>query len=226
MMARDDFTRPVIKVLGDSVNYLCSNPDCRAQTRAPHTSKKKATNVGKAAHIRAASPNGPRYDPLQTGAKRRAIENGIWLCSNCATKIDVDAARYSVTLLRQWKRSAESEALAKLGKAVATVAATAPAHIGRLAELAKGARARVSYTREQGDLVDTFRIEIVGVDRKHDVLRFIHEAGRDTYGDVHDAIPLADIKNVWEPIPNEMPIISVSGFMKFSVMRPYRYATR
>jgi hypothetical protein len=37
-------------------------------------------DIGVAAHITAAAPNGPRYDPSLTSAQRRRHLNGIWLC--------------------------------------------------------------------------------------------------------------------------------------------------
>jgi hypothetical protein len=83
---RDDFPAETIRKLGERVGLLCSNPDCRAPTKGPHTRAEKATNVGKASHIRAAAMGGPRYDGSQTEEQRSAIENGIWLCSNCATR--------------------------------------------------------------------------------------------------------------------------------------------
>jgi hypothetical protein len=66
-----------------------------------------AINLGVAAHITAASRNGPRYDALLTEAERRNGENGIWLCQNCAKLIDNDSIRYSVKLLQDWKIRAE-----------------------------------------------------------------------------------------------------------------------
>ena len=45
-----------------------------------------------------------------TSDERSSIENGIWLCANCATEIDKDPARFPVSLLRQWKTYAEAEA--------------------------------------------------------------------------------------------------------------------
>ena len=68
----------------------------------------KATLVGEAAHICAASPGGPRYDPSMSDEERRSHDNGIWLCANCATEIDKDPARFPVSLLRRWKEEAES----------------------------------------------------------------------------------------------------------------------
>lgn len=70
---------------------------------------------GVAAHITAAAPKGPRYDPALTKQQRASIENGIWLCSNCAGLIDRDIAGHSVDLLRQWKRDAEKRAFERLG---------------------------------------------------------------------------------------------------------------
>ncbi len=71
-------------------------------------------NLGVGAHITAASPGGPRYDPSLSSQQRESAENGIWLCQNCAKLIDNDSARYPAEALRQWKAKAESSALAEL----------------------------------------------------------------------------------------------------------------
>ncbi|GJP28818.1 hypothetical protein NJB18091_15650 [Mycobacterium marinum] len=66
--------------------------------------------IGEAAHITAASPGGPRYDPELTSEERRNITNGIWCCRNCGKLIDSDHTGYSVELLRGWKLEAERRA--------------------------------------------------------------------------------------------------------------------
>lgn len=76
----------------------------------------KFSSIGKAAHIAAAAPGGARYDTSMTHAQRSCISNGIWLCANCADKIDRDAQRYSIGLLHDWKEQAENLALSELGK--------------------------------------------------------------------------------------------------------------
>lgn len=66
--------------------------------------------VGNAAHITAASESGPRYDHLMSSADRKSIENGIWLCTQCADLIDKEQGiSYSVELIRSWKQKAEKE---------------------------------------------------------------------------------------------------------------------
>lgn len=42
-----------------------------------------------------------------TPAARKHIDNGIWLCSHCATKIDKEPESYPVDLLHEWKKEAE-----------------------------------------------------------------------------------------------------------------------
>jgi hypothetical protein len=106
-----DFSEATIEVLAKRVAYLCSRASCRRRTIGPHSNEIKATLVGEAAHICAASPGGPRYDPSMSDEERRSHDNGIWLCANCATEIDKDPARFPVSLLRKWKEDAESEAL-------------------------------------------------------------------------------------------------------------------
>jgi hypothetical protein len=105
-----DFPESTIELLAKRVGYLCSRASCRRPTVGPHSNDSKATLVGEAAHICAASEGGPRFDTSMADEERRSPDNGIWLCANCATEIDKDPARFPVSLLRQWKADAEEEA--------------------------------------------------------------------------------------------------------------------
>ena len=82
----------------------------------PQLDSGKALNLSVAAHISAASPGGPRYDTALSREQRSSIENGIWLCQNCAKLIDNDPPRYTTDLLTGWKRKAEEEALRQIGR--------------------------------------------------------------------------------------------------------------
>lgn len=105
---RDNFTQDTVNKLRRRAGNICSNPECYKQTLEPQiTDEEKTTDTGIAAHICAASANGPRYDPAMSEKDRKHISNAIWLCSHCATKIDREAAAYSVALLKEWKKSAE-----------------------------------------------------------------------------------------------------------------------
>ena len=115
---RDDFNSATQKTLADRVGYRCSNPDCRASTAGPQVRRDKALNVGVAAHITAASTGGPRFNPALSESERSDIDNGIWLCQTCAKLIDNDVERYTESLMRNWKRSAERDALAVIGKTI------------------------------------------------------------------------------------------------------------
>ncbi len=70
----------------------------------------KATSRGVAAHIAAAAVGGPRFDTSMTAEQRCATENGIWLCENCAKIIDTDVVRFTVDVLKEWKRKGEERA--------------------------------------------------------------------------------------------------------------------
>ncbi|SRR6056297_940658 len=111
---RDDFNKTTKDILAKRVGYLCSNPECRKLTIGPNEVQEKATSIGIAAHITAASAGGPRYDEDMTNEKRSHIDNGIWLCSNCATLIDKDIDKFPKDLLSEWKQKAEEEAFAKI----------------------------------------------------------------------------------------------------------------
>ena len=115
---RDEFPRPVAIAMAARVRQACSNPDCRAATSGPKHDPHGAVNIGVAAHITAASAGGPRYDSSLTRAQRQHIDNGIWLCQNCAKLIDNDTKRFAAPILRAWKLVAEDYARRLVGKKV------------------------------------------------------------------------------------------------------------
>lgn len=113
-MPRDEFGAAIKDALAKRVALKCSNPTCTAITSGPHSASERFVNVGVAGHITAAAPGGPRYDPLLTPEERRSIENAIWLCQTCAKLIDSDTDRYTVSVLKHWKVTAEAKALRAL----------------------------------------------------------------------------------------------------------------
>jgi hypothetical protein len=104
---RDDFSLKTKEILVKRVANRCSNPGCRQLTSGPQEDPTKAVNIGVAAHITAASADGPRFNPSLTPNERRSAENGIWLCQSCAKLVDNDPIRYGADVLRQWKLLAE-----------------------------------------------------------------------------------------------------------------------
>jgi len=147
---RDEFPQAVKLQLEQRVASRCSNPDCLAATREPHSDGKTSTNGGQAAHITAASPRGARYDETMTSEQRASIVNGIWLCNFCARKIDVDRDRYPIARLREWKQKSEQAARERFGipteasvpasllaSTVATVSATWRSKNKRTSELSR-----------------------------------------------------------------------------------------
>ena len=86
--------------------YRCSKPDCSVPTRGAASDGVGTINIGVAAHIAAAAPGGPRYDPTMTSENRRNHKNGIWLCSTHATLVDSDELNFTVEELLDWKKLA------------------------------------------------------------------------------------------------------------------------
>jgi hypothetical protein len=109
---KDKFAQRTKDQLAKRVGYRCSNPNCRQLTSGPKAATNESVNVGHAAHITAASPDWTRYDVSLTSEQRKSFENGIWLCSKCATLIDIDkdAKYYTCDLLYGWKRLSEEAA--------------------------------------------------------------------------------------------------------------------
>ena len=100
---RPDFSAKTADTLAKRAAQWCSKPSCENQTSGPHSEKRKAINLGEAAHIRGARPGSARYDPSMTDEQRADIFNGIWLCTGCAREIDKDEITYPVKLLLMWK---------------------------------------------------------------------------------------------------------------------------
>ena len=107
---RDDFPPKVKELVARRVGYLCSNPECNQLTVGPKQTPEGSINIGVAAHITAASINGPRYNTTITESERRSTSNAIWLCQNCAKLVDADSSYFTVALLLSWKQLAEEKA--------------------------------------------------------------------------------------------------------------------
>ena len=115
-MKRGHFQKEVIKTLMVRSGGRCANPRCGRATLGPsrvHSEKRQV--LGAAAHICAASPNGPRFDTSQSEEERHSVENGIWLCESCAALVDKNqGADFPVSTLRVWKKASERAALDRL----------------------------------------------------------------------------------------------------------------
>jgi hypothetical protein len=121
---RDDFPMAVKETLARRVGMRCSNPECRKPTSRPKEDPSQAVNIGVAAHITAASPGGPRYDPRLSPEECRSAPNGIWLCQNYAHFIDTDEDRFPVDVLRLWKTQSEEAARLALETNIPSVQGT------------------------------------------------------------------------------------------------------
>ena len=87
-----------------SANFRCVRPGCGLVTHFYDPVTERTVNIqGQAAHVHAASPNGPRHDLNLTDAQTRHIDNGTWLCANCATLIDRLPADYPPATLKRWQ---------------------------------------------------------------------------------------------------------------------------
>ena len=106
---RQDFPQAVIRLLGERVGFVCSNPECGVATIGPADTPNKREYIGVAAHIySAAVDNGPRPKPNLTEEERTNIANGIHLCNKCSRKIDTNnGIDYPAELLYEWKKNAE-----------------------------------------------------------------------------------------------------------------------
>jgi hypothetical protein len=106
---RDEFTEKTKLQIAKRTSWLCSNPECRRETVGSNSDGTGEILLGIAAHICAAAPGGPRYDPNQTPAQRRSPDNGIWMCTLDAAVVDAKDPKYTVELLHEWKAQAQKD---------------------------------------------------------------------------------------------------------------------
>src|SRR5258706_15891346 len=106
---RDDFPPKVKRELEKRAGHHCSV--CAQPTGGPASGSRGAISDGWAAHITAAAPGGPRFNPDLTPDQRRSFENGIWTCTRHGREIDEDKHAYTVELLRglKWVREAKAK---------------------------------------------------------------------------------------------------------------------
>lgn len=102
-----DFSNRIKMSIAYRCGNRCSNPECRTCT-LKEDANGNLYSYGVASHIEAASPGGKRYNPASSVEERSSIGNALWLCPTCSVIIDRDEDTYTVPLLREWKRKAES----------------------------------------------------------------------------------------------------------------------
>jgi hypothetical protein len=111
-MTRDEFRAADRDAIAMAAGHRCSSPFCRRLTSRPRPGRRDAAfDFGRAAHITAAAPGGPRYDSAVSASQRSSAENGIWLCPTCADLVDRAPEWFTVETLRSWKELAELEAI-------------------------------------------------------------------------------------------------------------------
>lgn len=76
----------------------CAYPGCATLIVQP-----TGVVTGKICHIKAKSPDGPRYDPGQTDLERHGFGNLILLCGVHHDIVDAEPQRFTVDLLKEFK---------------------------------------------------------------------------------------------------------------------------
>src|SRR3990172_6883192 len=106
---RDEFTEKTKRQIAKRAGWLCSDPSCRRDTIGSNSDGDGEINLGTAAHICAAAPEGPRHDLNMTRAQRISPDNGIWMCRLHGTAVDAKDSTFTVELLRDWKAQAQKD---------------------------------------------------------------------------------------------------------------------
>jgi hypothetical protein len=106
MNTRDNFTARTKIQIAKRAGWTCSYPGCGRATVGANSSGDGEINLGVAAHICAAAPGGPRYDPEMDADARSAVDNGVWLCQQHSVLVDARDPAFTVERLRQWRDAA------------------------------------------------------------------------------------------------------------------------
>jgi len=87
----------------------CAYPSCGKElTLDPAHPDDDSKVIGKAAHIAAASPGGPRYDPTMTDQQRSSIDNLLFLCGDHHDAVDSQLSHHTTEFLQDAKRTHEA----------------------------------------------------------------------------------------------------------------------
>jgi len=97
-------TLTTIKKLYAKSNNQCAFPGCSS----PLVTRDN-TIMGDICHIKAKNSKGKRYDKNQTKEERHGFDNLILLCKNHHQEIDTNARKYTVDVIREFKRQSESK---------------------------------------------------------------------------------------------------------------------
>lgn len=98
-------TNKTIKQLFAKSGNLCAFPKCNIQL----VDEVNRHLIGEICHIKARSPEGPRYDSQQNDTERNSYDNLIILCPNHHKIIDNDPESYTIERLKQIKQNHESK---------------------------------------------------------------------------------------------------------------------
>lgn len=111
-----------IKLLAQKSGNMCVFfRECRSELSIEGTQSDDAVIIGELAHICGEKLNAARYDEKMTDKQRNSVDNLIYLCPNCHTKIDKQKNSYSVEYLLESKRAHEAWVQASLLKAVTEI---------------------------------------------------------------------------------------------------------
>lgn len=110
-----------VRILFGKSGGRCAYPGCGVVLAIPSRSRADQTkSTGKVAHISAASPNGPRFDPSLTPQQRRDETNLILLCPTHHDVVDSQVGYHTVRWLQEAK--AQHEAAVRRGYDYAVLA--------------------------------------------------------------------------------------------------------
>ncbi len=99
-------SQAIVKRLFAHSGNRCGFPKCRRPL------VQGSVILGEICHIKAASPDGPRYDPDQTPEQRHGYDNLILLCADHHKIIDVDEEAYTGERLSRLKATHEAANIA------------------------------------------------------------------------------------------------------------------
>lgn len=124
MTTRRKYPEPDVKTLYGRAALRCSLQDCRTDLSLNPTSTDPRGQRGDIGHIRAHSPEGPRFDPNYPSKHVDTYENWILLCKPCHTKVDIKPIHYSTPWLIEQKQKHERWIQERIATAMPTVTMT------------------------------------------------------------------------------------------------------
>jgi hypothetical protein len=115
---REEFSKPVKRIIASRAGYRCGFPGCHKTLIGPGQKSDDFISIGECSHIFSAVKDGPRTDGGLSPEDLKKPENGIYLCRTHHQIVDTKSQdnKYTSDLLTRYKNRHEFQISGEIGE--------------------------------------------------------------------------------------------------------------